>query len=172
MNIHTLAIDIAKNVFQLHGNDESGNCILRKRLNRLKMLEFLSNLDACSIVMEACSGSNFLHQKFTEMGHSVKLIPPQHVKPFVKSSKNDANDAEAIAEASSRPSMRYVSPKSIEQQDIQCIHRVRNRLMENRVGLMNQIRGLLLEYGVVIRVGVSSLKKNLSSTFKSILHKG
>lgn len=161
MTIHTLAIDISKNIFQLHGNDHKGKCVFKKRLKRETLMQTVENITACQIVMESCMGSNYLYRKFEKMGHTVKLISPQFVKPFVKSGKNDANDAEAIAEAASRPSMRYVASKSMQQQDIQSVHRVRNRLITNRTAIANQIRGLLLEYGIVIKMGMSPLKSEI-----------
>lgn len=156
-----LGIDIAKNVFQLHGIDEKGNAVLKKRLTRVKLVEFVLKLQPCIIVMEACGGANYWCRKFKSMGHEVKLISPQFVKPFVKTNKNDHNDSEAICEAASRPSMRYVSPKSIEQEDIQAIHRIRSRLIAERTALTNQIRGLLAEYGIIVSKGMSKIKKAL-----------
>lgn len=156
-----LGIDIAKNVFQLHGVDEKGNAVLKKRLSRTKLLEFITNLSPCTIVMEACGGANYWCRKFKAMGHQAKLISPQFVKPFVKTNKNDQNDSEAICEAASRPSMRYVSPKNVEQEDIQAVHRVRSRLIQERTALINQIRGLLTEYGIVIPQGINKVRKAL-----------
>jgi transposase len=161
MNFTTLGIDIAKNVFQLHGTDARGKAVLKKRLSREKLVDFVANLPTCEIVMEACSGSNYWHRKFSSHGHTVKLISPQYVKPFVKVNKNDAKDAEAICEAASRPNMNFVPPKSIEQQDIQCIHRIRERLIANRTALVNQARGLLGEYGIVVAKGLWHLRKEL-----------
>lgn len=160
-NVTLLGIDLAKNVFQIQGNDEKGNAVLRKRLTRLKLSETIAQLPICTIVMEACSGANHWYRKFTNMGHKVKLISPQFVKPFVKSNKNDRNDCEAICEAASRPSMRFVSPKSIEQEDIQAIHRIRSRLVQERTALVNQIRGLLAEYGITVSQGIHKLRKSL-----------
>lgn len=160
-NVTLLGIDIAKNVFQLHGVDDKGNSMLKRKLTRLKLIKFIANLTPCTIVMEACGGSNFWYRKFKSMGHEVRLISPQFVKPFVKTNKNDRNDAEAICEAASRPSMRYVSPKSIEQQDLQAVHRIRSRLVEERTALINQIRGLLEEYGIIISQGISRVRKEL-----------
>ena len=156
-----LGIDIAKNVFQLHGVNDSGKTVLRKKLSRTKLVEFIANLPPCVIVMEACGGANYWHRKFKAMGHEVKIISPQFVKPFVKTNKNDPNDAEAIVEAASRPSMRYVSPKSVAQEDIQSIHRVRSRLVSERTALVNQIRGLLAEYGIVVPQGISKIRQAL-----------
>lgn len=159
MNIKLLAIDIAKNIFQLHGVDEKGKGILRKRLKRDELTRYIANVPACVIVMEACGGANAFARRFLKLGHEVKLISPQFVKPFVKSNKNDANDAQAIAEAASRPDMRFVPIKGLEQQDIQCVHRIRERLVKQRTALSNQIRGLLAEYGEVIPKGISQIKK-------------
>jgi transposase len=160
-NVTLLGIDLAKNVFQLHGVDDKGNPVLRKRLTRGKLMEFIVKLQTCTIVMEACSGANYWCRKFKAMGHQVKLISSQFVKPFVKTNKNDANDSEAICEAASRPSMRYVSPKSVEQEDIQAVHRIRSRLVAERTALVNQIRGLLAEFGIVVPQGISKIRKAL-----------
>jgi len=156
-----LGIDLAKNVFQLHGVDDNGNVVLRKRLSRPKLAEFIAKLLPCTIVMEACSGANHWCRKFKAMGHEAKLINPQFVKPFVKTNKNDRNDSEAICEAASRPSMRYVSPKTVEQEDIQALHRIRSRLIGERTALTNQIRGLLAEYGIIVSKGISKIRKAL-----------
>lgn len=159
--ITTLGIDLAKNSFQLHGINANGDVILRKKVSRSKLSLIIANLPKCLIGMEACSGSSYWARLFLSYGHEVKLISPQFVKPYVKSNKNDANDAEAICEAVSRPSMRFVPIKTIEQQDIQSIHRIRSRLIKEKTALMNSIRGLLHEYGISIPQGVSSLRKKL-----------
>jgi transposase len=166
MNINLLAIDLAKNIFQLHGNDINGHCIYKKRVTRAKLPEIIANLSACTIVMESCGASNYWHRKFTAMGHTVKLIAPQYVKPFVKTNKNDMNDAEAIAEAASRPSMIFVPPKNIHQQDIQSIHRIRLRLVRTKTKLSNQMRGLLMEYGIFINQSYASLKEAIPGTLE------
>lgn len=160
-NVTLLGIDIAKNIFQLHGVDDKGNPIFRKRLTRDKLSETIANLPPCTIVMEACGGANHWCRRFTALGHTTKLISPQFVKPFVKTNKNDRNDSEAICEAASRPSMRFVFPKSIEQEDIQLVHRVRSRLIQERTALVNQIRGLLMEYGIVIAQGINKVRKTV-----------
>lgn len=160
-DVALLGIDIAKNVFQLHGVDNKGVVVLRKRLNRDKLVESINKMTACTIVMEACSGANHWYRKFKAMKHEVKLISPKFVKPFVKTNKNDRNDAEAICEAASRPSMRYVSPKTVEQEDIQALHRIRSRLVQERTALINQIRGLLTEYGIIVPKGINKIKKAL-----------
>lgn len=159
--ITILGIDLAKNVFQLHGINSSGNPVFKRKLTRSKMSEIIAKLEPCTIVMEACGGSSHWCRKFTQLGHETKLISPQFVKPFVKTNKNDRNDAEAICEAASRPTMRFVAPNTLEQQDMQVIHRVRSRLMAERTALVNQIRGLLAEYGVVVSTGVAKIRKAL-----------
>ena len=150
MNITTLGIDIAKNVFQLHGTNECGKVELRKRLRRDRLLPYLQNLPPCLVAMEACGGAHYWARKFRSYGHTVKLIAPQYVKPYVKTNKNDYNDAEALNEAVGRPSMRFVGIKAIWQQDIQTMHRTRSRLMQMRNQLSSHTRGLLAEYGIVI----------------------
>ena len=162
-NINLLGIDLAKDVFQLHGVDEKGNSVLKERLTRKALLEGTANLQPCTIAIEACGGSNYWARKFKSFGHTVKLISPQFVKPFVKGNKTDRNDAEAICEAASRPSMRFVSPKTIEHQDMQALHRIRNRLVHERTAIANQIRGLLMEYGLIIPQGIYNIKKRLPS---------
>ncbi|MGI9292640.1 MAG: IS110 family transposase [Pseudomonadales bacterium] len=162
MNISVIGIDIAKNVFQLHGVDCNGKAILRKRISRDNLSAYIAKLSHCSIVMESCGGANYWARVFQRSGHTVKLISPQFVKPFVKTNKNDANDAEAIVEAASRPSMYFVPIKQVEQQDIQSIHRVRSRIVKNRTALINEIRGLNLEYGITITPGAKKVKQSLS----------
>lgn len=153
--ISVLDIDLAKNVFQLHGTDEKGKTVLQKRLSRNKLAEFICNILPCFIEMEACGGAHYWARKFESFGHKVKLMSPQYVKPYVKTNKNDMNDAEAICEAVTRPSMCFVPIKTIEQQDIQAVHRIRSRLMAQRTGLVNQVRVLLAEYGVVMAQRIS-----------------
>jgi transposase len=161
MTISTLGIDIAKNTFQLHGADSTGKSVLKKRLPRHKLAAYAATLSACTIVMESCGGANYWARVFQRGGHTVKLISPQFVKPFVKTNKNDANDAQAIVEAASRPSMNFVPIKQVEQQDIQSIHRIRTRIVKNRTALINEIRGLCLEYGVVLAPGAARVKSSL-----------
>lgn len=162
MNIKTLGIDIAKSVFELHGVDINGKTVLKKRLSREKLPEFIAQLSPCLIGLEACGGSHYWGRKFKAMGHDVRLMNPQFVKPYVKSNKNDAQDAEAICEAVQRPVMRFVGIKNIDQQDVLAIHRVRERLVKERTALVNQIRGLLMEYGIVLAQGVSQIRKKLT----------
>jgi transposase len=161
MTITTLGIDLAKTSFQVHGADARGNKVLAKSLTRTKMIEFIAKLPPCTIAMEACGSSHHFGRKFTLMGHTVKMIAPQYVKPFVKTQKNDRNDAEAIVEASLRPSMHFVAIKTVEQQDLQFLHRVRQRLVAARTALINEMRGTLAEYGIVIAMGPANLKKAL-----------
>lgn len=160
-DIKLLAIDLAKEVFQLHGVDGRGKAVYRAQIKRAALLKTVRSIPMCTIVMEACGSANFWARKFTEIGHEAKMISPQFVRPFVKTNKNDARDAEAIAEAASRPSMRFVPIKQIWQQDIQCLHRIRARLLKHRTAICNEIRGLLGEYGVVIPLRVANIKKHL-----------
>ncbi|AIK96211.1 IS110 family transposase [Candidatus Odyssella acanthamoebae] len=161
MTIKTLGIDIAKRVFQLHGVDVHGKTVLKKRVGRDQLLSVIANLPACLIGMETCSGSHYWAHQFQLYGHEVKLMSPQYVKPYVKTNKNDANDAEAICEAVTRPNMRFVPIKNKEQQDIQSLHRYRQRVVQQRTALANQIRGLLGEYGLVAPQGIGCLRKKL-----------
>lgn len=158
-NIKVLGIDLAKNVFQLHGTDAKGKCILRKRLSRSKLIEFVANLPPCIIGMEACGGSHYWGRLFKQYGHEVKMMAPQFVKPYVKSNKSDRNDSEAIAEACTRPHMRFVPVKTIEQQDILVLHRARELSIKNRTAQSSQIRGILNEYGITIPQGISKIKQ-------------
>jgi len=151
MQITRVGVDLAKNVFQVHGVDRGGRCVWRRQLRRSQLLAVLSEKleRSCEIGMEACGGAHHWARELRERGFEVKLIAPQFVKPYVKSQKNDARDAEAICEAMSRPDMRFVSIKETEQQDIQALHRVRSSLITQRTAQANQIRGLVSEYGLV-----------------------
>jgi len=161
MQVTTLGIDLAKNVFQLHGCDASGRAVLRKQLVRRQVLSFVANLPRCVVAMEACATAHYWAREIEKLGHQVRLIGPKFVKPYVKANKNDASDAEAICEAAGRPSMRFVAVKSAAQQDVQAVHRVRHQLVKMRTALVNQVRGLLAEYGVVISQGVGHLRRAL-----------
>ena len=167
MTISMLSIDIAKNTFQLHGADSTGKAVMKKRLPRHKLAAYAATLPACTIVMESCGGANYWARVFQRSGHTVKLISPQFAKPFVKTNKNDANDALAIVEAASRPSMNFVPIKQVEQQDIQSIHRIRTRVVKNRTALINEIRGLCLEYGVMLTTGAAKVKPSLCAAIAS-----
>src|SRR5216683_2903329 len=136
-----LGIDIAKRVFHAVGMDERGKIVLRKRLSRHDLMPFLAKLPAVRIGVEACGGAHYWARRFREHGHEVKLMAPQFVKPYVKSNKNDSRDAEAIAEAVTRPTMRFVPIKALDQQDIQALHRVRERLIGERTALINEAQG-------------------------------
>lgn len=161
MNIKRIGIDLAKQVFQIHGVDYQDKGVLRKQLRRSQMVAFFSRLPPCLIGLEACSSAHYWARELQKLGHTVKLMAPQFVKPYVKSNKNDANDAEAICEAVSRPTMRFVAVKTIAQQDIQSVHRIRTELVQQRTAKVNQIRGLLAEYGLVAERQVEKLRKAL-----------
>jgi transposase len=153
---------MAKYVFEVHGVDNHGKVIVRKTLRRDAISRFFANLPACLVGMEASNGAHYWARILTELGHEVRLISPQFVKPYVKSNKNDRNDAEAICEAVGRPSMRFVPPKSTDQLAVQAVHRIRQRLIADRVRLVNQIRGLLSEHGIVIARDISQLRRRLA----------
>jgi transposase len=161
MKITTIGLDIAKSIFHMFAVNKNGRFVKKKQLRRKQVLSFMATLEPCLIVMEACGSANYWSRKFIELGHQVKLIAPQYVKPFVKGNKNDYNDAEGIAEAAQRPTMRFVPIKSIEQQDIQNFHRQRERIKKERKALASQIRGLLGEYGIVINKGISAIHNEL-----------
>jgi transposase len=164
MKLKRIGIDLAKQVFQVHGVDhQTESAVLKRRLTRGQMLRFFAQVEPTLIGMEACASSHYWARELSKLGHTVKLIPPQYVKPYVKTNKNDANDAEAICEAVSRPSMRFVTIKHVEQQALQSLHRVRERVVRSRTALINEIRGLLGECGIVLRQGVSAVRNNLPS---------
>ncbi|CAM2159580.1 IS110 family transposase [Paraburkholderia tropica] len=155
MQITTIGVDLAKNVFQVHGVDQHGKTALKKQIRRDQMVTFFANLSPCMIGMEACGGSHHWARKLQALGHTVKLMAPQFVKPYVKTNKNDAADAEAICEAVARPNMRFVSLKNIEQQATLALHRVRQGFVVARTAQANQIRGLLAEFGLVLPQGLA-----------------
>lgn len=157
--IMTLGTDLAKNIFQLHGTDKQGKTVLKKRFTRKKLPHFIADLKPCKIGMEAYGGAHYWARKFKIMGHTPKLTAPQYVKPYVETNKNDPADAQGCNEAVERPSMRFVSIKSVEQQDMQSLHRIRSLLIKQRIQISNQIRGLLLEYGVEIQQGEAAFSK-------------
>jgi len=161
MNVTTVGIDLAKRVIQIHAEDERGKVVARKQLKRDEVLPYFAQHQPCLIGMEACAGSHYWRRKLSSLGLEVKLINPAYVKPFVKRNKNDARDAEAICEAVTRPNMPFVPTKSIEQQDIQMLHRIRSQAIKQRTALANQIRGLLGEYGLVIPLGIASVRRQL-----------
>jgi transposase len=155
MQITTVGIDLAKNVFQVHGVDGHGKVVLRKQLKRGQVVVFFANLPPCVIGMEACASAHHWGRKLAGFGHSVRLMAPQFVKPYVKSNKTDAADAAAICEAVLRPSMRFVSIKTVEQQSVLALHRARQAFVKARTAQANQIRGLLGEYGVIVPQGIA-----------------
>lgn len=161
MNIVTCGIDLAKNIFQVHGVDENEAVVAKKQLRRSQVLPFFLNLAPCLIGMEACGSAHYWARELTKLGHTVRLMSPQHVKPYIKGNKNDTNDAAGICEAVSRPSMRFVGAKTQEQQDILMLHRIRSQKVKVRTALVNQIRGLLSEFGIVLTKRIEPLRKEL-----------
>jgi transposase len=161
MQITTVGIDLAKAVFQVHGVDAHGKTVLRKQLKRTQVAEFFANLSPCLIGMEACGSAHYWARKLQGFGHTVRLMAPQFVKPYVKTNKNDAADAEAICEAVTRPTMRFVPVKHVEQQAVLAVHRVRQSLVKARTAQANQIRGLLSEFGLVIPQGIAHISKRV-----------
>jgi transposase len=151
-------IDLGKNLFHIIGTDSNGGVVQRVTLTRQTLFHFFSNASVALIGMEACPGSQWVARKLAAMGHTVRIIPAQFVKPYVKSNKNDLVDAAAIAEAVTRPSMRFVTPKSTEQLEIQALHRIRDRIVGSKTQLINQIRAFCLEFGIAIRQGVGMFK--------------
>ena len=160
-DMHVLGIDIAKRVFHAVGMDDRGNIVYRKRLSRHDLMPFIATLRPVLIGMEACGGAHYWARRFREHGHEVKLMAPQFVKPYIKSNKNDMRDAEGIGEAVTRPTMRFVPTKNVDQQDIQALHRVRERLIGARTALVNEIHGLLHEYGIVVPKGVAKFRQTV-----------
>ena len=183
MKLNRVGVDLAKNVFQLHGVDRHGKAVWKRRLKRGQWLKALLDQvePGCEIGMEACGGAHHWARELQSRGYTVKLIPPQFVKPYVKSNKNDANDAEAICEAMSRPNMRFVTVKSVAQQDIQATLRIRAELKGQRNAKANQIRGLVAEYGLVAPLTLCALRtaipcwledadNGLTDYFRALLH--
>jgi transposase len=163
MEIRTIGIDLGKTVFHLVGVNARGEVVVRKKCSRTQLLRFTSNVPECLIGMEACAGSHFLGRALREQGHDARLMPAQYVKPYVKTNKNDFIDAEACAEAVTRPTMRFVPIKTDEQLDLQSLHRVRERWVMRRTAVINQIRGMLLERGITVRKGRRYIEESLPS---------
>src|SRR6476661_51678 len=161
MKITTIGIDLAKAVFGVHGVDERGKAVLRKPLKRKEVVSFFANLEPCLIGMEACGSAHYWARKLTQLGHTVRLMAPQFVKPYVKTNKSDRNDAEAICEAVARPNMRFVPVKTAEQQAVLALHRGRQGFVKARTAQANRIRGLLAEFGIVIPQGIGHIAKRL-----------
>ena len=160
-NLTTIGIDIAKNYIQIHGADDRGKCVLKKRVSREKFLTFMANLPKCLVGMEACGGAHYWARELIQLGFTVKLMSPNKVKKYVENNKNDAKDAEACAEAVTRTNMQFVSVKTKEQMNIQAIHRIRTYYIKQKTGLSNMIRGLLLEIGIAIPQGKAALTRKL-----------
>jgi transposase len=161
MQITIIGLDIAKNVFQVHGADKAGRPVLRRRLRRREVLRFFVNLERCLVGIEACHSSHYWARELIALGHEVRLIPTQYVRPFRRGGKNDANDAEAICDAASRPAIHSVAVKSVEQQAIQSLHRTRERLVHERTAKANQIRSLVAEEGIICAKGIAQLRRCL-----------
>lgn len=158
-NVALIGIDLGKHSFHIHCQDKSGNALLRKRFTRTKLMQFLVTCPSSVVVMEACAGAHFMARRISDIGHDVKLISPQFVRPFVKSNKNDFIDAEAICEAASRPSMRFVQPRTEPQQAMRALHRVRESLIRDKVKTTNQIHAFLLEFGISLPTGDAVIKR-------------
>ena len=156
--VSTIGLDLAKNVFQVHGIDAAGKVLVRRQLRRGEVLSFFARLEPCLIGMEACATAHYWSRELIQLGHTVKLMPPAYVKPYVKRGKTDAADAEAIAEAVTRPTMRFVAVKSMDQQAILMLHKVRDLLVRQRTMLINALRGHLAEFGVVTARGPAGVK--------------
>ena len=154
-----IGVDLAKSIFQLHITDRHGKCLSKKRVTRSKLLTTLANQPPALIGIEACGGAHYWAKCFESLGHTVKMMSPQFVKPYVKSNKNDRNDAEAIAEAVTRPTMRFVPIKNVAQQELQLLHSVRQLSVKQRTAQSNQIRGLLAEFGIVLNIGLATIRK-------------
>ena len=166
-DLKLVSIDLAKTVFQVCQLSDNNNILSNKKVSRNKLNQEMIQLSPTTVVMEACYSAHYWGRTFEQHGHTVNLVPAQHVKPFVRGNKNDANDAVAIAEASSRPNMRFVPVKTVEQQDIQSLHKIRDRLVGHRTRISNQTRGLLSEYGLVAPTGFKSLKALIHKALES-----
>lgn len=158
-NVALIGIDLGKHSFHIHCQDKSGNALLRKKFTRTKLMQFLVTCPSSVVVMEACAGAHFVAWRISDISHDVKLISPQFVRPFVKSNKNDFIDAEAICEAASRPSMRFVQPRTETQQAMRALHRVRESLIRDKVKTTNQIHAFLLEFGISLPTGDAVIKR-------------
>ena len=181
--ISVIGLDLAKNIFHIVGFDKHGKEVTKKMLKRKQLLSYFAQLPPCLIGMEGCAGAHYWQRQLEPLGHQVKQLPPQHVKAYVRGNKNDYNDARAIAEAVTRPGLRPVALKTIEQQDIQALIRLRDKTVRDRTALSNQLRGLLAEYGIVIPKGLASVRhqipemledgdNGLSRLFRELLSEG
>ena len=163
MKVSTISIDLAKNVFQLMGFTEANKGVFNKRLNRAQLKHFMQMHPPCRVVMEACYSSHYWGRFFESIGHTVHLIPAQHVTPFVRGNKNDSNDTLAIFEASKRPFIRFVPIKTQTQQETLMLHRLRERLLKTRTAVTNQLRGLLADIGLVFPLGMSAFNEGMQA---------
>lgn len=170
MKVTTIGIDLAKNVFQVHGVDQHGKMAIQKRLRRQQVLTFFAQLPPCLVGMEACGGAHYWARKLQAQGHTVKLMAAQFVKPYVKANKTDVADAEAICEAVTRPTMRFVPIKDADQQAILSLHRARQGFVRARTAQANQIRGLLAEYGITLPQGISHVANRLPQIIEDAEH--
>jgi transposase len=159
--INVIGLDLAKNVFQVHGVDSAGEVVVRKQLKRSQVRRFFTNVEPCLVGMEACGGAHYWTRELAGLGHTVRMMAPVFVKPYLKTNKNDRKDAEAICEAVQRPSMRFVQPKTPEQQCVLHLHRARRLLVRQRVALSNHLRGILSEYGIVLPQGAKAIMQRL-----------
>lgn len=163
----TIGLDLAKSIFQIHGVDDAGRTMLRRRLSRHELVSYFAKMSPCLIGMEACSAAHHWARELSRVGHSVRLIPPQYVRPYVKRNKTDAADAEAICEAVARPNMRYVPVKTLDQQGALSLHRVRSLFVRQRTAAINTVRGLLTEFGIVAGKGVQRVTELRQRTRKA-----
>ena len=161
MKVTTIGVDLAKSVFQVHGVGGSGKTVVQRRLRRNQVLPFFAQLPACLIGMEACSSAHYWARELQALGHTVKLMAPQFVKPYVKANKTDAADAEAICEAVTRPTMRFVPIKSVDQHAVLSLHRARAGFVKARTAQANQVRGLLGEFGIILPQGIVHVAKRI-----------
>lgn len=161
MNIKTIGLDSAKIIFHLVGLNEHGKQVLKKKLRRSQLLTYFANLPPCTIAIEGCASAYYWKRELIKLGHRVKILPAQHVKAYVRGNKNDYNDALALAEASRVPEMREVTPKTIDQQSIQALHRLRESATGDRTALSNQLRGLLAEFGIIFPKGIKHIRDGL-----------
>lgn len=167
MEITTIGLDLAKNVFQIHAIDANGVPVIRKAIRRSQMLAFFRELPPCLVGMEACGSSHYWARELTALGHDVRMMPPAYVKPYIKRGKTDAADAEAICEAVTRPTMRFVPIKNGEQQAVLMLHRVRSTLVRQRTMVMNALRGHLAEFGIIAAQGTANLVKIVTQCFEA-----
>lgn len=158
-NVALIGIDLGKHSFHIHCQDKQGNPLLRKKFSRTQLIHFLAACTPSTVAFESCAGAHFMARTIGKLGHQVKLISPQFVRPFVKSNKNDFIDAEAICEAASRPSMRFVTPRTEDQQAMAALHRVRDSLIRERVKTTNQMHAFLLEFGVSLPRGIAVIRR-------------